>query len=175
MWRTKKPEGPEAYPFTKEAPAVTPEPSRIEPSERAAGRDEIARVGKSLAVKGEISGQEDLYIDGEVEGTIELADHNLTIGPHGRVHADIHAREIVILGKVQGNMRASERIDIRKSGAVTGDLLTARIVIEDGAFFKGGIDIQKPEEKEKARAAAAAADFRIAPAPISLETKNKLQ
>lgn len=151
----------------------TPEPSRSEPLERSTTREETARVGKSLAVKGEISGKEDLYIDGEVEGTIELAEHNLTIGPNGRVSADIHAREITIQGKVHGNIRASERIEIRKSGTVSGDLVTARIVIEDGAFFKGSIDIQKPEEKEKARAATA--DFRIAPAPLPLETKNKLQ
>lgn len=174
MWRTKKPEGHEAAPFTKEAPAVmTPETNRAEPQERSVGREEASRVGQSLSVKGEISGQESLYVDGEVEGTIELADHHLTIGPNGRVHADIHAREIVIQGKVQGTIRASERIEIRKSGSVIGDLVTARIVIEDGAYFKGSIDIQKPEEKEKAKAAAA--DYRIAPAPLPLETKNKLQ
>ena len=174
MWRTKKPEGHEAASITKEAPAVmTPEPNRAEPQERSAGREEGSRVGQSLSVKGEISGQDKLYVDGEVEGTIELADHHLTIGPNGRVQADIHAREIVIQGKVQGSIRASERIEIRKSGSVIGDLVTARIVIEDGAFFKGSIDIQKPEEKEKAKAAAA--DYRISPAPLPLETKNKLQ
>ena len=190
MWRTKKPEEPqprkpevpqtrrpeEPQPasFVKEVPTpMSPEPTRFEPIERVPGREEGSHVAKSLTVKGEIIGQENLYVDGEVEGNIELSEFNLTVGPQGRVHADVHAREITIHGKVQGNIRASERIEIKKSGHVTGDLVTARIVIEDGAFFKGSIDIQKPEEKEKARAAAA--DYRMSATPIALETKNKLQ
>lgn len=190
MWRSKKPEEPlprkteepqpkkveEPQPtsFAKEVPTpMTPEPTRYEPVERLPGREDGSHVAKSLTVKGEIIGQENLYVDGEVEGSIELGEFNLTVGPQGRVHADAHAKEIIIHGKVQGNIRASERIEIKKSGHVTGDLVTARIVIEDGAFFKGSIDIQKPEEREKAKAAAA--DFRISAAPIALETKNKLQ
>ena len=102
-----------------------------------------AQIGKSLKLKGEISGNEDLYIDGEVEGTVELEQNNLTVGPNGKVQADVTARSITILGRVQGNVRAGERIEIRKTGSLEGDLVTARIVIEDGAVFRGSIDIIK--------------------------------
>ena len=102
-----------------------------------------AQIGKSLKVKGEISGNEDLYIDGEIEGTIELEQNSLTVGPNSKVHADVTARSITILGRVQGNVRAGERIEIRKTGSLEGDLVTARIVIEDGAVFRGSIDIIK--------------------------------
>ena len=102
-----------------------------------------AQIGKSLKVKGAISGNEDLYIDGEIEGTVELEQNSLTVGPNGKVHADVTARSITILGRVQGNVRAGERIEIRKTGSLEGDLVTARIVIEDGAVFRGSIDIIK--------------------------------
>ncbi len=116
-----------------------PEPER----ETAAPSRSIATIGKSVLVKGQLSGSEDLYIDGEVEGTVELRDHNLTVGPNGRVNASLHARDIVVLGKVKGNVQASDRLEIRKSGSLVGDIVTARVVIEDGAYFKGSIDIQK--------------------------------
>jgi cytoskeletal protein CcmA (bactofilin family) len=104
----------------------------------------LAQIGKSLKLKGEITGSEDLYIDGEVEGTVELKEHSLTVGPNGKVHADVSARSITILGRLQGNVKAGERIEIRKTGSLEGDLSTARIVIEDGAVFRGSIDIVKP-------------------------------
>ena len=103
-----------------------------------------AHIGKSVLVKGELSGSEDLYIDGQVEGTIELREHNLTVGPNGRVDANINAKEVILLGTVKGNIRAAERVEIRKSGSLIGDLVAARVTIEDGAYFKGSIDIQKP-------------------------------
>lgn len=102
-----------------------------------------AQIGKSLTLKGELGGSEDVYIDGEIEGTIELKENALTIGPNGKVHANVTARTITILGLIQGNVRASERIEIRKTGSLEGDLVTARIVIEDGAVFRGSIDIIK--------------------------------
>ncbi len=101
-------------------------------------------MGKSLQLKGEISGSEDLFIDGEVEGTVELKDNNLTIGPNGNVHANVQARSIVVLGRLQGNVRAGEKVEIRKTGSLEGDLATARIIIEDGAVFRGSIDILQP-------------------------------
>ena len=117
----------------------------------------VAHIGKSVLVKGELSGSEDLYIDGQVEGTIELRDHNLTVGPNGRVDANVNAKEIIILGTVKGNIRAAERVEIRKTGSLVGDLVAARVTIEDGAYFKGSIDIQKtgqaapkPPEQKKA-------------------------
>ena len=115
-----------------------------------------ATIGKSLVIKGEVTGSESLYIDGLVEGSINLSGNRVTIGRNGVVSANISAREIVVLGKVRGNLTASDRVDIRSDGSLTGDVVAARISIEDGAFFKGGIDIRKvgkadmrPEEATK--------------------------
>ena len=110
---------------------------------RSGVRSAVAHIGKSVVIRGELSGSEDLYIDGQVEGTIELREHNLTVGPNGRVNANVNAKEVIVQGAVKGNIRAVDRVEIRKSGSVAGDLVAARIVIEDGAFFKGSIDIQK--------------------------------
>jgi cytoskeletal protein CcmA (bactofilin family) len=119
-------------------------------------RADVAHIGKSVLVKGELSGSEDLYLDGEVEGSIDLKGHSLTIGPNGRVRANVNARDVVVHGKVEGNLRAVERVELKKSAILMGDIFTQRIVIEDGAFFKGGIDIQKPESKNEPKSAAAA-------------------
>ena len=106
----------------------------------------VAYVGRSIIIRGELSGSEDLYIDGQVEGAIELREHNLTIGPNGRIQANINAKEIVIEGGVKGNVHALGRVEIRRTGSLSGDMVAERIVIEDGAFFKGSIDIQKAGE-----------------------------
>lgn len=116
-----------------------------------------AQVGKSLQLRGEITGSEDLFIDGEVEGTVELKDNNLTIGPNGNVHADVQARSIIVLGRLHGNVRAGDKVEIRKTGSLEGDLATARIIIEDGAVFRGSIDIVQPGRAEPDRKAAAQA------------------
>jgi cytoskeletal protein CcmA (bactofilin family) len=113
----------------------------------------IARLGSSLHVKGEISGNEDLLIDGSVEGLVQLDERKLTIGATAKVTADIIAREVVVYGSVKGNLRAKDRIEIKKDGSVNGDLTTARIMIEDGAYFKGSIEIDKSAEKESSGAA----------------------
>jgi len=107
-----------------------------------------ARLGASLHIKGEISGNEDLLIDGSVEGLITLDERKLTVGPSAKVTADIIAREIVVFGNVKGNLRAKDRIEIKKDGSVNGDLTTSRIMIEDGAYFKGSIEIDRTPEKE---------------------------
>ena len=104
---------------------------------------EQATIGKSLAIKGEVSGSESLYIDGRVEGSINLPGHCVTVGRNGTVSANITAREIVILGTVQGMMTASDRLHISSEGALTGDVVTQRVSLEDGAYFKGSIDIRK--------------------------------
>jgi cytoskeletal protein CcmA (bactofilin family) len=106
-----------------------------------------ATIGKGLFITGEITGAESLFIDGKVEGSINLPGNRVTVGRNGKVAASITAREIVVLGKVRGNVSASDRVDIRAEGALTGDVAAARISIEDGAFFKGGIDICKPDGK----------------------------
>jgi len=110
-----------------------------------------ATIGKSLVIKGEITGSEPLYIDGRVEGTINFSGSRVTIGRNGVVTANISAREVVVLGKVRGNLTASDRVDIRSDGSLTGDVTSARISIEEGAFFKGGIDIRKAGAKPDSR------------------------
>src|SRR5579875_4072824 len=129
----------------------TPEPARPAPAPAAgasASTGEQATIGKSLVIKGEVSGSESLYIDGKVEGSINLSGNRVTVGRNGQVAANITAREIVVLGKVRGNVQASDRVDIRSEGSLTGDVAAARISIEDGAYFKGGIDIRKPGTNE---------------------------
>src|SRR5438105_15602264 len=108
-----------------------------------------ARLGPSLHIKGEISGNEDLLIDGSVEGLIQLDERKLTVGATAKVTADIIAREVVVYGTVKGNLRAKDRIEIKKDGSVNGDLTTSRIMIEDGAYFKGSIEIDKSADKDK--------------------------
>ncbi len=121
-------------------PATTPRSPSLTSQEQAS-------IGKSLVIKGEVTGSESLYIDGRVEGSINLPGNRVTVGRNGVVAANINAREIVILGKVRGNLIASDRVDIRNEGSLTGDVVAQRISIEDGAFFKGGIDIRKPGQK----------------------------
>jgi cytoskeletal protein CcmA (bactofilin family) len=132
-----------AAPGMSETPAV-PRPVTTTTSDQAT-------IGKSLVIKGEVSGSESLYIDGRVEGSINLSGNRVTIGRNGVVSANISAREIVVLGKVRGNLTASDRVDIRSDGSLTGDVVAARISIEDGAFFKGGIDIRKAGTKPDAK------------------------
>ncbi len=122
------------------------------PRNAAVNSQDQATIGKSLVIKGEVSGSESLYIDGRVEGSINLAGNRVTIGRNGIVNANINAREIVVTGKVRGNLVASDRVDIRNEGSLTGDVIAQRISIEDGAFFKGGIDIRKPGQKTNGEA-----------------------
>ena len=131
---------PSVSPTIATEPAVAPRPATGATTTTA----DQATIGKSLVIKGEVTGSESLYIDGRVEGSISLAGNRVTIGRNGQVAANISAREIVVLGKVRGNCQASDRVDIRSEGSLTGDVIAARISIEDGAFFKGGIDIRKP-------------------------------
>ena len=135
-------------------PAAPSAPAYEPPSRTPATSGDQATIGKGLFIKGEITGSESLYIDGKIEGTINLPGNRLTVGRNGQVNASINAREIVVLGKVRGNVAATDRVDIRAEGSLTGDVAAARISIEDGAFFKGGIDIRKPEGKAAAVAAA---------------------
>lgn len=125
--------------------AVSAYASATDTSGRAGGQ-----IGKSLSLKGEITGQEDLYIDGEVEGKITLEGHRLTVGPNGTVRAEVTAAFVTVLGRLQGNVRAADRIEIRKTGSLEGDLITARIVIEEDAMFRGSIDIVKPGQQRPA-------------------------
>src|SRR5713101_729515 len=108
---------------------------------------EQATIGRSLVIKGEVSGTESLYIDGRIEGTVNFAGHRVTIGDNGSVAANISGREVVILGKVQGNIQCTDRLDIRSEGSLTGDVVTQRISIEDGALLKGSVPVSAAEQK----------------------------
>ncbi len=152
---------------TLATPSAVSEPTPAAPRPVAASTADQATIGKSLVIKGEVTGSESLYIDGRVEGSINLSGNRVTVGRNGVVSANINAREIVVLGKVRGNLTASDRVDIRSDGSLTGDVVAARISIEDGAFFKGGIDIRKAgqksngEEVKTAGAAETAAAARV--------------
>ena len=154
MW---KPTSPTGSATPEPVRPTTPMPSTFEPAPAppaaptsTASAGEQATIGKSLIVKGEVSGSESLYIDGKVEGAINLPGNRVTVGRNGQVAASILAREVVVLGKVKGNVSASDRVDIRSEGSLTGDVIAQRISIEDGAFFKGGIDIRKPGKEGEA-------------------------
>ncbi len=162
MWGNKKPDAPQAGQpeprnlQTNQSPKLAPatwedKPAMSTDAMRPMGATPdraTARLGASLHVKGEISGNEDLLIDGSVEGLIQLDERKLTVGATAKVTADIIAREVVVYGNVKGNLRAKDRIEIKKDGSVNGDLTTSRIMIEDGAYFKGSIEIDKSSEKE---------------------------
>ena len=146
--RPGEPERP-AMPAAPAAPMASSEPTPVAPRPITTTTADQATIGKSLVIKGEVTGSESLYIDGRVEGSINLSVTRVTTGRNGVVAANINAREIVVRGKVRGNLTASDRVDIRSDGSLTGDVIAARISIEDGAFFKGGIDIRKGGQPSK--------------------------
>ena len=177
------PTPPSAPPAAVSAPAPATQQHFVEPkkeitpvSSTPVSRFEPAgsgnSIGKSVKVVGQIYSKEDLYVDGTVEGTLEASEHKLTIGPHGSIQAAVKAREVLVLGTITGNVEAFDRLEIRKDAKLLGDIRTARIVIEDGAYFKGSIDIIKPEPvksapKPAATAAAQATPAAAAPAPVA--------
>ena len=185
MWKRKEDEyttsvpepGPSGSAFTPaaSAPLRPAEPTRTD----SLRSNEVATIGKSVVVKGELSGSEDLIVDGEVEGSISLRGQSLTVGPNGRVRANVEARNVILHGRVDGDVHATERVELRKTASLTGDISTARISIEDGAFFKGTIDIQKPEPagkldaKPPANALSAAAPVAVSSAQGSLLEPKK--
>ena len=131
----------------KEATPVSSNPmARFEPESRGG----LATIGKAVRIVGQVYSKEELYIDGDLEGTLEAMEHKLIIGPNGTVHATITAREVVVLGSIQGNVEAVDKIEIRKDAKLVGDIRTARIIIEDGAYFKGSIDIVKADALKSA-------------------------
>ncbi len=164
MWKPSQPEPTSPPPAPEPVRPASPA-STLESTNRggAAAADQ-ASISKGLFIKGEITGSESLFIDGKVEGSINLNGNRVTVGRNGQVAASITAREVVVLGKVRGNVTASDRVDIRAEGALTGDVAEARISIEDGAFFKGGIDIRKPDAKPAAAPVAT-------PAPAVAQAK----
>src|SRR5712692_4442900 len=162
MWDKKKPDTPQVgVPETKNLLTNKKSTDAMRPLDVIANR-ETGWLGSSLHVKGDITGSEDLLIDGSVEGLIQLDERRLTVGTTAKVTADINARDVVVYGYVKGNVRARGRIEIKKDGSVIGNLTTAQIMIEDGADFKGSIEIDRGAEREadknvSSRAASASA------------------
>src|SRR5260221_14276016 len=164
MWKPANSSNPspKSVPEPEKLPmSTTPANPSSEPSPLAAPRNTVlnssqeqATIGKSLVIKGEVTGSESLYIDGRVEGAINLPGNRVTVGRNGQVQANINAKEVVVLGKVKGNVTASDRVDIRNEGSLGGDVICQRISIEDGAWFKGSIDIRKPGQQKEMNGAA---------------------
>jgi cytoskeletal protein CcmA (bactofilin family) len=168
--QTPLPREPDQSP--KEVQSVSSMPSRsFDPQPQNAGGS--ATIGKAVKVKGQIFSREDLVIDGEIEGTVESNDHRLTIGPNGKVSAGVKAREIIVLGSIQGNVEASDRIEIRKDARLVGDIKTSRIVIEDGAYFKGSIDITREDRKAAPVQKPAPAPPAVVPAAAAGASEGK--
>jgi cytoskeletal protein CcmA (bactofilin family) len=149
----------DSYGFKNNTPAATP--NAYTPPKNVTAPIDQATIGRTLVIKGEITGSEALYIDGRIEGKIIMPESRVTVGRNGKVDASIQAREVVVMGKVTGNIECSDRVDIRSEGSVSGDISTTRISVEDGAALKGGIQVrssdakqQKPAETQKPAAEA---------------------
>ncbi len=135
-------------PEPKYSPTAAPTNSYT-PVKPATSPMDQANIGRSLVIKGEVTGAESLFIDGRVEGTISFPDNRVTIGRNGSVAANITAKEVVIMGKVQGNVECADRLDIRSEGVLSGDVITHRISVEEGAILKGGVEVRNPEKKDQ--------------------------
>ncbi len=152
MWNKRRDDEPTPRPPAPAAPPamdarVEPAPVVSAPVKAPAGEAPrgVAAIGKSVIIKGQILSREDLWLDGEIEGTVEVPEHRLTIGPHAKLNAGIRAREVIVLGTVNGDVDVAEKIDIRKDAKLVGNIKTGGIIIEDGAYFKGSIDIVRAE------------------------------
>ncbi len=150
MWKRDESVKPAAAPA--QTPAAAPSaPAAAAPSAEPRaqlGRD-MVNIGKSVIIKGELSGSEDLTIEGHVEGRIDLKDNVLTIGPNGKIKAEVFAKSVVVLGEVTGNVTASEKVDIRDNGSVDGDIASPRVAIAEGAHFRGSVDMQRAGQKNQ--------------------------
>jgi cytoskeletal protein CcmA (bactofilin family) len=161
MWKRDeavRPAGSQPAPAPPQAGAPGPRPESSLHTEK-----DIVNIGKSVVIKGELNGSEDLTIEGHVEGTIQLKEHVLTIGPNGRIKAQVFAKAVIVLGEVMGNVTASDKVDIRDNGSVDGDIVAPRVAIAEGAHFRGSVDMQR----KGAAAAAPKSEAKPAPAPAA--------
>jgi cytoskeletal protein CcmA (bactofilin family) len=167
MWKrdeaVRPTSGQPAAPPPTPAPNVAASPTNRPEAGNSMEKD-IVNIGKSVVIKGELNGSEDLTIEGHVEGTIQLREHVLTIGPNGKIKAQVFAKSVIVLGEVMGNVTASDKVDIRDNGSVEGDLVSPRIAIAEGAHFKGTIDMQRKGAPQPAQAKPAGAQQQQAPA-----------
>jgi cytoskeletal protein CcmA (bactofilin family) len=143
---------PSEYTYNGKSNPPASNPNSFTPVKTVSAPVEQATIGRTLVIKGELSGAEALYIDGRIEGKISFPDNRVTIGRNGSVQANITAREVVVMGKVSGNIECSDRVDIRSEGSVTGDVSTVRISVEDGAVLKGGIEVRSSDRKQQSQA-----------------------
>jgi cytoskeletal protein CcmA (bactofilin family) len=173
MWKrdeaVRPASGPAAMTPQVPPPAAAGTTPRLEAGQNM--EKDIVNIGKSVVIKGELNGSEDLTIEGHVEGTIQLKEHVLTIGPNGRIKAQVFAKSVIVLGEVTGNVTASDKVDIRDNGSVDGDIVSPRVAIAEGAHFRGSVDMQKKAAApEKGKAAGspqpAAASTPVAAAPV---------
>src|SRR5687767_15591654 len=146
MWKRDEAVKPTSGQPGSPAPVVSTPPASTsaapQPENRRIERD-VVNIGKSVVIKGELNGSEDLTIEGQVEGKIELKEHALTIGPNGKIKAQVFAKSVIVLGEVNGNVTASEKVDIRDGGSVDGDIISPRVAIAEGAHFRGTVDMQR--------------------------------
>ena len=140
---------PSDYTFNGKSNPANPNSNLNNQNKNLGAPIEQATIGRTLVIKGELTAAEALYIDGRIEGKISLPDHRVTIGRNGSVQANINAREVVVMGKVNGNIECTDRVDIRSEGSVTGDVSTIRISVEDGAVLKGGVEVRSAEHKQQ--------------------------
>ena len=160
MWNQNSQQNTAKQPLTKPAtasgPATPSEPSVSRAPQNGSTQPAglASTIAKSIVVKGEITGSESLYIDGKVEGSINLPGNRVTVGPNGQVAASISAREVVVQGKIVGNVTASDRLEVMGEGSLIGDAVAQRVSIEDGAFFKGKIDIRRPGQPSESLSTA---------------------
>jgi len=136
---------------------------------------EFAHIGKSVVVKGDLTGSEDLYVDGQVEGSIDLQGNSLTVGPNGQIRANVSAKTVIVQGKLEGNINATERVDFRKSAIAVGDVITQRVAIEEGAYFKGKVEINKeaPKQAPNPALSGTTGSARSSPLPKTAVTETK--
>src|SRR5580704_11833837 len=157
MWTNKQAQsdapGPSSQPEQRPASVPQSTPPSVRPVSTPVARD-LACLGASLTIKGQITGDEDLQIEGKVEGPISLQGHRLTVGRSARLQSEVSAREVVVYGHASGNLHARERVEIKKDGEVVGDITTSRISIEDGAYFKGHIEIERPKSRVDSKSEA---------------------
>jgi cytoskeletal protein CcmA (bactofilin family) len=177
MWKRDEAVRSPAVPTNEAAAATAPaapiQASRPETSFRSQNERDIVNIGKSVVIKGELNGSEDLTIEGHVEGKIELRDHVLTIGPNGKIKAELFAKSVVVLGEVIGNVSASEKVDIRENGSVEGDITSPRVAIAEGAHFRGSVDMAQKGGKtagapRPTQSNEMKAEVRPAPAPQAM-------
>jgi cytoskeletal protein CcmA (bactofilin family) len=180
MWKRDEAVRSPAVPHNEATAAVAPAAATqaVRPPDMFKSQNvrDVVNIGKSVVIKGELNGSEDLTIEGHVEGKIELRDHVLTIGPNGKIKAELHAKAIVVLGEVIGNVSASEKVDIRENGSVEGDITSPRVAIAEGAHFRGSVDMaqkaSKPVAPRPVPATDAKADSRThtAAQPVGAQT-----